>query len=242
MGFKKTLASLVLAGALAIGGLCSKAKCDNYDFAPPSYRGQPQSAQFIWDFTSQPDIIHNTSPFGTVNYVSAVKSSVGSLAGNGTMRWNDNSFYWDTNSNKFTKLYDPVLQSPEVCGLTLAMPNFNNMPKKEMRIQITYGNALDSNSPLPNPSFSNPSIPSIPGWPPPEGTIHVPEGYARIDSNHFYQDLAFYPSPEREMFNIGFKNSAYIDKIIIDTISIPEPSTIGLLGLGSLALVKKRKK
>ena len=39
---------------------------------------------------------------------------------------------------------------------------------------------------------------------------------------------------------VGFR-AEFVDQIVIDTICIPEPVTVCLLGLGALALLRKRR-
>lgn len=51
------------------------------------------------------------------------------------------------------------------------------------------------------------------------------------------------PNPEYEYITLGFESgySAEISKVVIDTVCIPEPATIGLIALGSVVMFRKRK-
>jgi hypothetical protein len=50
------------------------------------------------------------------------------------------------------------------------------------------------------------------------------------------------PNPSSEVLFITPRDcTTYMDEIVIDTICIPEPATICLLGLGALALLRKRR-
>jgi len=48
-----------------------------------------------------------------------------------------------------------------------------------------------------------------------------------------------YPNPEWEEFVIS--GNIYVDELVVDTWCIPEPATIGLLGLGALAVLRRRR-
>ena len=52
--------------------------------------------------------------------------------------------------------------------------------------------------------------------------------------------ITIWPNPEREW--IAIKGNIIVDELDIKTQCIPEPATMGLLGLGSLALLRYRRK
>jgi hypothetical protein len=65
-----------------------------------------------------------------------------------------------------------------------------------------------------------------------------------IDSEYLHATwhIIMEPNPDREIIFIEPRNcTTYIDEIVIDTICIPEPATLLMLGLGGLALLKKRR-
>ncbi len=51
--------------------------------------------------------------------------------------------------------------------------------------------------------------------------------------------IEMWPNPLEEW--IAIKGDIWVDELIIDTICIPEPTTIALLGLGALTLLRKRR-
>jgi len=55
-----------------------------------------------------------------------------------------------------------------------------------------------------------------------------------------FYDIAIAPNPPEEW--IAIKGNIVVDQLMIETECIPEPATMGLLGLGSLALLRYRRK
>ena len=52
--------------------------------------------------------------------------------------------------------------------------------------------------------------------------------------------ITIWPNPAEEW--IAIKGNIVVDSLEIETECIPEPATMGLLGLGSLALLRYRRK
>ena len=53
--------------------------------------------------------------------------------------------------------------------------------------------------------------------------------------------LTIEPNPTSETVTITVPECAVIDQIVVDTICIPEPGTLGLLVLGGLAVLRRRR-
>lgn len=64
-----------------------------------------------------------------------------------------------------------------------------------------------------------------------------PDGW--IHSKFYYE---FKPNPDIEFLGFFFTDPIALDQVVIDTICIPEPFTISLLGLGGLLLIRRRKR
>jgi len=119
------------------------------------------------------------------------------------------------------------LESPDDIWVTIQ--NYENEnPLKYIWMQITY--ASEGGTPplvLTNPVYSA-NIVSDPV----------------LLGEHWYvtYDITIEPNPPSEVIVIQPDAcTTYIDEIVIDTICIPEPVTVCLLGLGALALLRKRR-
>ena len=120
--------------------------------------------------------------------------------------------------------------------ITLSIPNqpIPN-PWKDIRIQLTWKIA-------PGESGVPPQIPQIDIFPL-GGTL---EGLA-IDNDmqlpDGWQHTTFFASvnPNPYLEDIVITGGLVVDQVVVDTICVPEPATMGLLSVGGLAFLRRRK-
>jgi hypothetical protein len=118
------------------------------------------------------------------------------------------------------------LENPDDIYVTIQ--NYEDNPFKYIWIQITYA-AQEGAVPivLTNPEYT-------------DMVISDPI----LFGDHWYitYDITLEPNPPSEIIVIQPAGcTTYIDEIVIDTICIPEPATVLMLGLGGLALLRKRR-
>lgn len=127
----------------------------------------------------------------------------------------------------------------------IELPNYiDQEPLKKIRVQYIYhtGNPLNARAwteelTAPDgqfpPGINNGVLTAsgkVTGIPHPSGNLH-----------HYWEDFEIRPNPDNEFFEVRFIN-ADPHMLIIDTISIPEPSSIVLFGLaGGLIFAMRRR-
>lgn len=226
MKYQKAFA--VLLSALLI------TTCFADDFNPPDWRGDPLSIEAEWDFENGPPE-YELVPDVTYNTVGG--SNGETLSGYLThIDYGTNSYYVD----------DPDGAGPKGAGwyfdgFVIHIDNWIDLePYKDIRVQFTaYKETIDGQIlELGDPTAMGLDVSAVPldswsvtggGWDS-DGVI-----------TWAWLDIRIWPNPDREdlWFDTPLQG-VIIDQVYVDTISIPEPATMGLLIVGSLALVRKR--
>ena len=99
-----------------------------------------------------------------------------------------------------------------------------------MRIQMRFGGPVSGDSLSISVSASDP----LP-------TDYLIVGGSLGNSSWHYIDVEIYPNPDSEQIIIHDVTGGDPYEVEIDTVSLPEPATMGLLLIGGLALVRRRR-
>lgn len=135
----------------------------------------------------------------------------------------DNSV-WLTENLGYEGVWSVYGDSMKVCIPNLKVEN----PYKEILLQIVY---WEDYGPL---IFTTPEASSV--------TL-VDEQVLQSGYKHATYSIIIEPNPACEQIAIRpYQCGTFIDSLIIDTICIPEPMTIGFLGLGGALLALKRRR
>jgi hypothetical protein len=103
-------------------------------------------------------------------------------------------------------------------------------PVKHLRVQVTYNGLA--------PSISGLSAIHQDGFF--STSTHV--ATTPFAPNQLLFEYDIFPNPVFELFHLDVPPGTSIDQVVIDTISIPEPTTIGLMGFGALAFIKRSRR
>ena len=126
-------------------------------------------------------------------------------------------------------------------GLVFNVPNGIDLePVKYLRLQVTYSGQEPGTRLF---GF----VGGVPGTS--DGVIVESVGRAPIANpdvpqgmSYFYEDWQIFPNPDWEQVVIDMFPGTFIDQVVIDTISIPEATTLGLIAVGLISITGIRRK
>jgi MYXO-CTERM domain-containing protein len=210
------------------------------DISPPGYRGGPLSVEAEWEFLISPS---NLPPPQSWTFIlpdtfSSVGGSGGETLYGGFATHADavSAANWNWVIGDGDGGLTPVFTT----GAFIAF-NVQNWvdvePEKLLRVQVTYSGAV------------SPTITNVLAWDdvannPPIG-VPAPSmllGHVNVDPNHFYEDWSIMPNPDWEQIEIFVPFNTILDEVYIDTISVPGPGALALLGVAGLMAVRRRRR
>ncbi|MCK4660574.1 MAG: PEP-CTERM sorting domain-containing protein [Phycisphaerae bacterium] len=209
--------------ATLVVSLASPTAASADDLIPPAWRGEPGSTYQAWTF--------DTEPTSGILYPEVDDNEFGSPA--------ILDSYWPDDSD-WLALHDgrPGVWNP-YWEFYVELPNDDAaLPLKDIYIQITWNEYDEEGANVGRPA------PSV-YWPSGEYTnsVELDVEYP-LESNWMYSrwHVRIWPNPDSESIEVisdnGW-NELVIDQIVVDTICIPEPATLVLLGLGGLAVLRR---
>lgn len=182
------------------------------DFMPPDWRGDPLSVMVEWDFIAD----FNPDPMNILpDQLVTVGDGIHPLGTAWTHAHASDSVHWADDPNQPG---DGVAMTDSVPGeIDFFLVNWtDDYEFKHIWIQITYGGEgvpFVTEVVGPNPddnSWTNP-------------TFGYPRDMFDVDPNHRVEYWMLMPNPDREHIYIHIPPYTWVDQVVIDTISTPEP-------------------
>ena len=197
------------------------------DLNPPIWRGLPGSTSQEWDF-----LTGDITPDAPMDYLPDGQEVPYDNPYGGALAW----YYPGTGQHWWPELDGRIGVLPLSGAIYLDIWNTPEPnPLKEIRLQITWQQQVMGEAPVILFDHFEPGSEPFEGQVVDEVTMPL-EG----DWQHTTFDLTIMPNPFFETIRIG--GAIDVDQIVVDTICIPEPSSITLLlcGLASLIVWRRR--
>ncbi len=226
---KQTVFNLATVGlALAMTGAVHAD-----DFAPPEFRGDNLSVQAEWEFNdgganpSDPSF-YNQVPGENNEQVSDDTLRTASMT---NMTWSngpDNDGRWTADANGG--------------NITFDLTNWvDSMSLKQISVQTTFGPDVEGTE-------DNPFVWQITAVDNEIGTVpqeninyQFTEAYPAPEGLGYLQEMwQIEPNPDYEQIVLSVPEGTFVDQVMIDTVSLPEPASLALFGMGALALMRHR--
>ena len=195
------------------------------DLKPAGWRGEPLSVMAAWEFI--PSYMPPDSPFAP-NMFSAIGDGDPSHElwdGFSTYELASNMTWWaDGNSYGLIGLAGGG-------SMELAVQNWiDDEPEKRIQIQITFGGA--------GAAF----VSGIQGT---DNAVAYQGGFLAgrlLDDRHWVEKWRIKPNPDWETIEVLVPEGTWVSEIVVDTVSVPGPATLLPLGLGGLAVLRRKRR
>jgi len=204
-------------GLLVISGLMCLTFVTQSALAGPWWNtGDPSTTHQIWTFddpnTTGPEV--NGNPYG-MPLAEIYSAGFFALGPEWSASWQGREGVWRAESLEFA----------------LQIPNQEvDNPRKEIWLQIDFLGQLGSFSVSPIPVGGG-TVGLIS-----QTTELLSDGWKRLNALWYIE-----PNPNEEYVCYSFYGGAAVDRVVVDTICIPEPLTICFLGLGGIMLLRRHR-
>lgn len=209
------------------------------DFNPPPWdRNDPFATSAEWDFVQPPDDSNNNNFLGDEDWTpdgSEVPFNDGNSPAVTKLNFEE-GIIWDSELGGLVNI-----QEGAPAEIIITFDNIiDDRPIKNLRIRITGIAGSSITDPIAN------DLVRVEGFDATDGLVtaqRVSSGFTSLTGDPAFswgQDWVLEPNPDSETIFIPINPNTAIEQIVVDAISIPEPSTLALLGLGGLAMARRR--
>jgi hypothetical protein len=232
VGIVAALTGNALAGVLVVEG----------DPNPPDWRGEWSTTSQIWYFDHDPGPVDQFSETRYYDPDEAPSGGQPPLGETHALVTPGDPIWKETDDVHGSDRYGIWTTSGYIDVVV-----DNHEPPNDFKwvwVQVTW--APDMVGYTSAPTFTNLTPAADPNWPV-ELIDEIVWGDGWYTSTYQWR---IYPNPTQESFRIGYDNSGgaglpgtaiIVDELVIDTWCIPEPATLGLLLLGGLAMLRRKR-
>ncbi len=151
-----------------------------------------------------------------------------------------NQFSWVDDNDPLTTLtqFQPIVSfDPTLSVYDFRIPNFiDQLPIKFLRIQLTWAGTSQPPISLSSDGFDGVSVAP--------GVLTFASGplvFTPGPGGYQYFDFEYQPNPDFETIHVQLPPDGLLVQVVIDSISIPAPTSFAVLALGGLAVIRRRR-